>query len=452
MIRNEKNRATELPPLEEHSALEVFHKQDAAAAALLLVAAAAALIVANSPAHDWYHDFWEQELGIVLGGAGLRQSLHYWINDGLMAIFFFLVGLEIKREVLVGQLASFRRALLPAVAAVGGMVVPALIYTALNWGEPTARGWGIPMATDIAFAAGCLSLLGRRLLPSMRIFLVALAIVDDLGSVLVIAVFYTEQIAAFPLAIGGILVVLSFGLNRLGVRRTLPYAVIGVIVWIAFLRSGVHATIAGVLLALTIPAGARYETPHFSGRMKTLLDRFVDAEDHVHPFLVNARQQDLIRHMLRECLHVEAPLQRIEHFLHPLSVLVILPLFAFANSGVALDIASIGHVFAEPVTLGVVFGLLAGKQIGITLGSWVAVKLGWASLPEGMRWVHVYGLSWIAAIGFTMALFISELAFKHSMPQYLEQAKVAVFTASITAGLVGLAILRFCSDTPEKTS
>ncbi len=447
-MTNEQS-STELPELEPHSPFTSILKRDAFAAGLLLASALAALIIANSSAAEWYHHLWHIDFGFAFGSTELKQSLHIWINDGLMAIFFFVVGLEIKRELLVGELASFRKALLPAVAAIGGMVCPALIYAIINWGTDSVGGWGIPMATDIAFATGCLALLGTRVHPALGVFLVALAIVDDLGAVLVIAVFYTQQIESQPLLIGGALIGLSFAMNFFGVRRTWPYAAIGAIVWWAFLQSGVHATIAGVLLAFTVPARARYETPHFAGRMGALLRKFTEAEDHVNPFQVNEQQQHIIRFMQREHVLVEPPLQRLEHALHPLCVIGILPLFAFSNSGITIDFSSIGSLLLERVTLGVFFGLVLGKQIGVTLFSWIAVKLGWAELPEGMTWRHVYGLSCLAGIGFTMALFISELAFKSGDPalmeRYLAESKIGVFIASFTAGIVGLVILRFAA-------
>ncbi|MCC6798034.1 MAG: Na+/H+ antiporter NhaA [Candidatus Hydrogenedentes bacterium] len=449
----DKHDSHALPELEPHSPFTSILKRDAFAAALLLASALAALIIANSRAAEWYHHLWHVKFGFALGHYELKQSLHIWINDGLMAIFFFVVGLEIKRELLVGELASFRKALLPAVAALGGMVCPALIYAIINWGTDSIGGWGIPMATDIAFATGCLALLGTRVHPALGVFLVALAIVDDLGAVLVIAIFYTQQIAVQPLVVGGVLVALSFGLNVFGVRHVWPYALIGVVVWWAFLQSGVHATIAGVLLAFTVPARARYETPHFSGRMGALLKKFTEAEDHVNPYQVNEQQQELIRFMQREHVLVEPPLQRLEHILHPVCVVLILPLFAFSNSGITIDFSSIGSLLLERVTLGVFFGLILGKQIGVTLCSWIAVKLGWAELPEGMTWRHVYGLSWLAGIGFTMALFISELAFKSGDPElmqrYLAESKIGVFIASFTAGIVGLLVLRFAAP-PSK--
>lgn len=448
-------RENELPPLEQISPVAQFLKQDAVAAGILLLSAVSALILANSPLREWYHDLWHVELGFAVAHFELSQSLHHWVNDGLMSIFFFLVGLEIKRELLVGELASVRKALLPGAAAIGGMVFPSLIYAFCNMGEPTVRGWGIPMATDIAFAAGCMALVKTRVPPALPVFLIALAIVDDLGSVLAIALFYTDQLAMRPLFFGGFLVLVSFGLSRLGVRYTFPYVVLGCVVWLAFLKSGVHATIAGVLLAFSIPPDARYETPHFSGRLSTLLYRFTEAEDYRNALLVNARQQSLIRSIIRECHHVEAPLQRIEHALHPFCVFFVMPVFAFANSGVTLDFGSLSQDIVSPVAVGVILGLIAGKQAGIMLCSWLAVKLKLADLPQDVRWAHVYGLSWLAGIGFTMALFINELAFPQGGPgyaasgvaqesaHYVAQAKLGIFLASVITGVGGVLLLRW---------
>jgi NhaA family Na+:H+ antiporter len=460
-----KSKSPNPPPLEQVSTLQKILHHGAMAAIFLLVAAAGAFFAANStipingqPLHQWYEDLWHVNLGIYIHGEVIAKSLHHLINDGLMAIFFFLVGLEIKRELLVGELASFRKALLPIVAAIGGMVCPALLYSAFNFGGDGAGGWGIPMATDIAFSAGVLGLLSRRVPSGLAVFLIALAIVDDLGSVTVIALFYTETIAMRPLAVGLAMIVLSFIFARIGVRNALVFVLMAGVIWVEFFLSGVHATIAGVLFAFTIPADARYETPLFISRVQQLLNRFHDAEDHVNPLLVNSRQQRVVRAIEAECIHVEAPLQRIEHKLHPFTAFVIMPVFAFANSGVHLDWAHLGNVLFQPVTLGVIAGLVIGKQIGIMGSCWLAVKSGLAELPQGVRWLQLWGVSWLGGIGFTMSLFIGGLAFPvghdaghgtaeasaHAL-EMLAGSKVGTLTASIIAGTVGTIILLMAS-------
>ena len=432
------------PPLEYISPLSSFFKQDAVAATLLLGSALVALAIANSAWADSYHHFLEGDVKIGFGEHSTHITLHHLINDGLMAIFFFLVGLEIKREILVGELATFRKALLPAVAAVGGMVVPALLYTVFNYGHETSVGWGIPMATDIAFAMGVMALLGRRVPPSLGVFLVALAIVDDLGAVVVIALFYSDGLDVVSLWTGGGLIVVSYGMSRLGVRSAIPYVLLFIVVWLAFLQSGVHATIAGVLLAFTIPPDARYETPHFFGRMSVLLYRFSDAEDYKDPLMVNARQQQIVRSILTECHHVEAPLQRIEHSLHPMSVFIIMPIFAFANAGTHIDFGEVGHLLTERVAIGVMAGLLLGKLAGVFIATYISVKLNLTEMPSEANWGHIAGVGLLAGIGFTMSLFINELAFR-GLPDsepFITEAKLGVFLASIVAGVAGSIVLR----------
>lgn len=436
------------------------------AAVFLLLAAAAALFMANSssevggrPLRDWYTDLWHLNIGVYLHGNVIAKPLHYLINDGLMAIFFFLVGLEIKRELLVGELASFRKALLPIVAAIGGMVFPAAIYAAINRGGDGLVGWGIPMATDIAFAAGVLGLLSKRVPTGLAVFLIALAIVDDLGAVTVIALFYTDSIQTVPLITGISLIGFSLLLVRLGVRNALVFAVMAAMIWVGFFLSGVHATIAGVLFAFTIPADARYETPLFISRLTQLLQRFDAAEDHVNPLLVNSRQQRIVRAIEAECIHVEAPLQRIEHKLHPFTAFVIMPIFAFSNSGVQLDFSRIGELYLQPVTLGVILGLVVGKQLGIMSTCWLAVKSGLAELPQGVRWLQLWGVSWLAGIGFTMSLFIAGLAFPtgHASSEtvhpteVLAGAKLGILSASLIAGSIGTLILLAASKGQEQS-
>ncbi len=405
----------ELPPVEYRSPWQRFLEFEAIAAIVLLCAAAAALILSNTGYDDEVNAFFHQEAGIQLFGWSLSMPLHLWINDAIMAIFFFLVGLEIKYELLIGELASLKRAMLPIAGAIGGMVAPALIFVGINmWGEGSGErlaGWGIPMATDIAFAAGLIGLLGKRVPTALSVFLVALAIVDDMGAVIVIAVFYTSELNTMYL-LGGLGVVLfTFVLSFLGLRNALAYFLIGGVCWFCFLMSGVHATIAGVLMALTIPMESRYETIHFFDRMRSLIDRFQDSNSDADPVRVNHRQQNIIRSMEREILHVEPPLQKLEYALEPLSVFLIMPIFAFANSGVVIDWANFWDIFLTPVTLGCFLGLLVGKQVGVTAFSWLCVKIGLAELPRGVTWKQLWGVSLLAGIGFTMALFVNELAF-----------------------------------------
>ena len=466
---SDKKKGTTIPELEQVSTLQKILHHDAMAAIFLLFAAAAAFFMANSglmingrPLYEWYADIWHLDLGFYIHGEVISKSLHHLINDGLMAIFFFIVGLEIKRELLVGELASFRKALLPIAAAVGGMVCPALVYSLVNYGSETSIGWGIPMATDIAFAAGVLGLLSKRIPTGLAVFLIALAIVDDLGSVTVIALFYTEAITMRPLMVGLAMIILSFIFTRMGVRNAMVFVLMAGVIWVEFFLSGVHATIAGVLFAFTVPADARYETPLFISRINKLLQRFHVAEDNVNPLLVNSRQQRVVRAIEAECIHVEAPLQRIEHKLHPVTAFLIMPIFAFANSGVHLDFSHIGEIFNQRVTWGVILGLIIGKQVGIFGASWLTVKAGLAELPQGVRWIQIYGVTWLAGIGFTMSLFIGGLAFPighdagHGvadsaghMANYLAGAKVGTLFASIIAGIVGTIILIKYSRTTE---
>ncbi len=446
-----------VPPLAHTSTVDHIMHNDAVAAVLLLCAALSAFVLANlqvplfgETIAGYYHRLWQLELGIALHHKAIEQPLHAWINDGLMCIFFFVVGLEIKRELLVGELASLRKAMLPIVAAIGGMVCPALLYTVVNWGSDAGGGWGIPMATDIAFAAGVLGLLSRRVPQSLAVFLIALAIVDDLGSVLVIALFYTDKIDIEFLEVGLGLIAVSFILARLGVRNTIVFVIIAHGIWLAFLGSGVHATVAGVLFALTIPADNRYDVPLFRERIQSLLDRFhTEKETSTPSRQLTMEQQQLVRSVEDECIHVEAPLQRIENKLHPITAFVIMPLFAFANSGVALEINEIGSMLTSRVTLGVIFGLLVGKQVGVLLPCWLAVKLGIAELPRGVNWKLMYCLSWLAGIGFTMSLFIGQLAFiGHGAHEpgaealaHLAESKLGTLAASTIAGVVGTVLL-----------
>ncbi|KRT64220.1 MAG: Na+/H+ antiporter NhaA, Na+:H+ antiporter, NhaA family [Candidatus Dadabacteria bacterium CSP1-2] len=395
---------------------------------------------ANSPWFDSYFDLWQTKLKIGLGSFVLDKPLILWINDGLMAMFFFFVGLEIKREILVGELSSPRQAALPIVAALGGMIVPAILYLVLNAGKPGASGWGIPMATDIAFTLGVLALLGKRVPIALKVFLTSVAIVDDIGAVLVIAFFYTSQIYWSNLIVGaGFLIALILA-NRAGIRHPLVYASLGIGgLWLAFLMSGVHATIAGVLSAMTIPASTRIGREEFLEKSRYILKEFEGASVNEKSVLTSRQQRRAAEALEKASELVQTPLQRLEHDLHPWVIFGIMPLFALANAGVSLD-GNLTQVLINPVTLGIVFGLVFGKQIGITLFSWLAVRSGIATLPVGVNWWQVYGVGWLAGIGFTMSLFIAGLAFRDIA--LLSLAKLGILTASLIAGVVGWIILR----------
>lgn len=412
---------------------QTFFKLEAAGGILLLVCAVIALVWANTPWADLYFGLWQTIVTVGVGTFVISKPLLLWINDGLMAIFFFVVGLEIKREVMVGELASPKKAALALAGAFGGMVVPALIYAVINAGEPTLSGWGIPMATDIAFALGVLALLGSRAPLALKVFLTALAIVDDLGAVLVIAFFYTSEVSLVALGAAVVFLVALVIANRTGVYRPAVYVVLGIGLWLAFLKSGVHATIAGVLLAMTIPARRRIDTHDFLARGKELLRIF---ERDVQPGETepSADQRDAIHSLEEACEHIETPLIRMEHALHGWVAFLIIPIFALANAGVGLG-GNLSEAFANPVTLGVILGLFVGKQIGVTGFAWLAVKIGWAELPVGVTWRQIYGVSYLCGIGFTMSLFIANLAFVDAA--VLDNAKVGILAASIVAGLGG---------------
>ena len=417
-----------------------FARTESAGGMVLIAATLVAIVWANSPWGESYHHLWETELSLRLGDYALTYSLHHWINDGLMAVFFFLVGLEIKREFLVGELASVRRAALPIAAALGGMVVPALIYAALNAGTEAEAGWGIPMATDIAFALGVLALLGPRIPLALKVFLAALAIVDDLGAVLVIAVFYTDAISWSALGVGFTVLAALVLAARLQARSLLVYLPLGVILWLAFLKSGVHATVAGVLLAMTIPARTRIDTHEFLERGRRILDYFDAAGREASGVMTNRGQQAAIQEMENACEAAQAPLQRIEHDLHYWVAFGIIPIFALANAGVDLS-GDLGDAFGSSLALGVILGLVVGKPVGITLFAWLAVKFGMAALPEGTSWKAIRGVSMLGGIGFTMSLFIAGLAFPGA-PELNETAKAGIFAASLLAGVTGYLMLR----------
>ncbi len=406
---------------------------------LLLTATAVALAWANSPAAASYDALFGTELGVSVGDFTLRKPLVLWINDGLMGLFFFQVGLEIKRELLAGELRSMRQASLPAFAAIGGMAVPALLFLAIQPDGPSRAGWGIPMATDIAFALGALAVLGDRAPPGLRVFLTALAIVDDIGAVLVIAIFYTDEIALVSLAAGLVLFALAIAGNRLRVRSSVFYFVLGVAVWVAFLKSGVHATVAALLMAFAIPARTRLDGAAFLGEAEAGLKRLRDEGLPADTRLNTPEQQAALTALEDSVVGAGAPLQRLERALHPLVSLAVLPVFALANAGVRLD-GGLGDALRDPIAQGIALGLVVGKPLGVAALSWLAVRLGIADLPAGVRWVHVVGAGALAGIGFTMALFIGSLAFD-GQPAAVAASKLGILLASALSAVVGLAIL-----------
>jgi NhaA family Na+:H+ antiporter len=432
--------ARERPPVERIvRPFQDFADKQSSGGILLIAATVVALAWANSPWAESYVALWHTKLTVGVGDFSISKDLTHWINDGLMAVFFLVVGLEIKREVLVGELSTARNAVLPVAAALGGAVVPALIYFAINAGTEGSAGWGIPMATDIAFALGVLALLGQRAPTTLKVFLTALAIVDDIVAVLVIALFYTSEISWGALGVGGAFLAALIVANVLGVGRTLVYAVLGSGLWLCFLLSGIHATIAGVLLALTIPATSFINPGAFLEHSRYVLDRFEKAGEKGENVLSNEERQAALHALNHAAYKLEPPLHELEHALHPWVVFAIMPIFALANAGVSLG-GDIVETVASPVPLGIVLGLVVGKQLGITLFAWLAVRSGVSELPEGIGWRHIYGVGWLAGIGFTMSLFISDLAF--SEDSLIETTKLGILCASLIAGVVGWTILR----------
>lgn len=414
---------------------EFIHRQTTSGL-LLMAMAVIALILANGPLADAYLHVIHTPISLNIGDWTLGMSLHHWINDGLMALFFFVVGLELKRELLVGELAILRNAVLPIAAAIGGMVVPALIYFAINPAGDAALGWGVPMATDIAFAIGALALLASRVPKALITFLVALAIVDDLGAVLVIAVFYTDTIALTPLAVAGVLFAVLMAFNMSGIRKTLPYFIVAVLLWYALLQSGVHATIAGILGALSVPAKPKYNPERFSEHVKELMRRFDANHQPGKSIMTNDALRSVVQTLENGVLSVGAPLQRLEHIWHMPVAYLVIPIFALVNAGIPLEFSSLSETLKNPVTIGVSLGLVAGKFIGITGFSWLVLKLGVAQLPKGTRFTQIAGVSLLAGIGFTMSIFVAQLGFGER-EDLLLMAKTGILLASVLAGVMG---------------
>lgn len=383
-------------------ALTEFVRLESASGILLLIAAILAMVFENSAGKPLYDALLGTPVELRVGDLVIAKPLLLWVNDGLMAIFFFLIGLEIKREILAGELSDPSRIVLPVFAAIGGMAVPAIIYAYVNWGDPVAmKGWAIPSATDIAFALGVLALLGSRIPNSLKLFLMTLAIIDDLGAIIIIAIFYTADLSVSSLIIAAVAVIALFALNRWGVLGLTPYILVGLVLWAAVLKSGVHATLAGVITALFIPFRKQ------PGASKTQLER-------------------------------------LEHDLHPAVVFGILPFFAFANAGIPFEAMTLEYLL-HPVPLGIAAGLFFGNQIGVFGLSWLTIKLGIAKLPEGANLLQVYGVASLCGIGFTMSLFIGSLAFEQGGPDFAVDDRVGILVGSLASGIVGYLILRFTS-------
>lgn len=429
--------------------LEEFIHRQTTSGVLLMLCAVSALYLANSQWSEAYHHLLEMPFTIGVEGFQLSKSLHHWINDGLMAVFFFVIGLELKREILVGELADPKQAMFPIIAAVGGMVMPVLIYMGINPEGHTFDGWGVPMATDIAFALGALALLGNRVPKNLLTFLVALAIVDDLGAVMVIALFYTEAINVVALATAAGTLILLVTLNLGGIRQPLPYILLGIVLWIAMLKSGVHATLAGILLAFTIPMRPKYDPIRFLSQINEMVAQIKRAYQREENIIKNDELRSRVQSLGEGIQLIQAPAQILEHKMHLPSAYLVIPIFSLANAGIPIDWASFGDIVAHPVSMGIVAGLVAGKLIGIAGFSWVAVKLGLTSLPHGLNFKHIAGVALMGGIGFTMSIFIAELGFAHHA-QDLLIAKTGILLASVLAGVSGFLWLYLTSQKTEE--
>lgn len=423
---------------------EFIHRQTTSGV-LLMLCALVALYIANSQWSEAYHHLLQMTLTVGVEGFQLSKSLHHWINDGLMAVFFFVIGLELKREVMVGELADPKQALLPIIAAIGGMLIPVLFYIAINPEGHAFDGWGVPMATDIAFALGALALLGDKVPKNLLTFLVALAIVDDLGAVTVIALFYTETLNLVALATAAGTLLLLISLNLGGVRRTLPYILLGAVLWVAMLKSGIHATLAGIFLAFTIPMRPKFDPTRFLSLIHNSVAEIKQAYQREHDILRNDDLRAQIRSLGNGVQLVQAPAQILEQKMHLPSAYLIIPIFSLANAGVPIDWSSLGSIIVHPVSMGITISLVFGKLIGIAGFSWLAVKLGWTTLPKGLNFKHIIGLALMAGIGFTMSIFIAELGFAHHA-QDLLMAKTGILIASVLAGGSGFLWLYFTAE------
>ena len=422
-----------------YSPFQRFFNIESSGSILLFIAALAALLWANSRWDKYYSDLWDHSLSIRINGFFISRSFMQWINEGLMAIFFFVIGLEIKREVMIGELSSFRQGSLPIIAAFGGMIVPAVIYIILAKDTGAESGWGIPMATDIAFSLGVLGLLGRRVPVSLKVFLVAFAIVDDLGAVLIITIFYNTGINLNFLIIGLGLYLILVLCNQLKIRNYHIYIIMGFMIWYMLLRSGIHPAITGVIIAFTIPLRRKIRIPVFKKRMNDNLNEF-SGKAGSNKILLNNEQLAAIDNMEDEIDKVQSPLQFLEHKLHAFVTYIVIPLFALANAGIIIESLSVEEIF-NTFSLNVELSMVIGKLTGLVLFTWIAVKLGITALPEDIKWIHIIGLGFIGGMGFTMSLFITNLAFTGQ--ELMNYAKLGILAGSLVSGLLGFLILRF---------
>ena len=424
--------------------IQTFIHTEEIGAIFLLLAAAAALAWANSPWSDSYFDFWHIYISFDIHIFAISQDLGHLVNEGLMAVFFFVVGLEIKRELLHGELSSFRKASLPAVAAIGGMAAPALIYLMFNSSGAGAVGWGIPMATDIAFALGVLALLGRRVPAELRVFLLGLAVVDDLGAIVIIAAFYTDAIDWTNLALGIAMFAVIAACIRIGIRSLGFYLILCIVMWQFFLESGIHATLAGVLVAAIIPSEPRLHRKDYAAAIDDLLHDYRLAMENND----EEKAQTIVEQIENLSRGTEGPMERLEGIVHPWVSFVILPVFALANAGVVFTAATLSEAFTSSITTGVAIALLVGNPVGILFMTWLAVRLGLGQLPSAVTWRHVFGVGLLAGIGFTVAIFISGIAFND--PAVVDQAKMGIFAASLVAGVLGYLFLRTLGARPPE--
>lgn len=416
-----------------------FFESEVAGSVVLLACTITAMAWANSPWGALYQKLIHTNIGVSWGNSVFSLSLQHWVNDALMAVFFFVVGLEIKRELIIGHLSSPRKAAIPVTAAAGGMLIPAVIFLFLNPSGEAARGWGVPVATDIAFALGILSLLGKRVPISLKVFLTALAIADDIGAVLVIALFYTEKIRWIALAVAGVLTFLLHRAVRIRVFGFKTYVILIIGIWVAVFASGIHATIAGILVALIVPVRARFEPREFVVFARKKILEIEGKEMTRESMLLHEDQLEPITELHDATTALRPVGISLERYLHSFQAFLVLPVFALCNAGVALG-SGLRETVMQPVSLGIILGLFLGKQIGVTLFSWIIIRAGYADMPEKVTWPQIYGISCLAGVGFTMSLFVSDLAFKTA--SFIDDAKIGILAASLISGTIGYLVLR----------